>query len=550
MLLTKFRDVLITRLKYLIILFNLYFGNLMSSLENIVESSWNFLKKKSLEIGLCASLLIGASGCGEDKRDQQIQKKEASKTASKETKNDSSLILGKWIGSTGEIVEAYKDGTISISLWNGEIRKPVVGDYSRLNDESIKVNIPSSFGKTKSSIWKLSDFTANSLVVKNQKEAIQFRRYDKGQPNLIVSELSGKGGIESIVLSAEEGEKSTRPFLISFTNKGEGVICWKPNMRLQKVISYHPSYAFVGDNDKIPLFANEAVSLSLIIELGEGDVFNKKDKYKGVFTLTAELGEDNIQEKTIPINIIVKEQQAESLSLDEKVSKSLNMEEFKWYKFDSKANTPYLITSIECEGEKGWRKHIELYDENKNILKRPGTSPRFDEKKYLFYKPSTDKQILIKMIGSRAGHNELKHAVSFYVSKVEDSVTFHDNRGKGTWKTTGGRWISDSFDGKAGAQYLITVKSPYTSSGELEYYISNDKALDKFEKEGVARQMEKVLVRNIHNPYSEDETCDVWSCKEDGKYWFVMNAGRFSEHIYNEQRPINANIQIYKLPSK
>src|SRR3989344_1689051 len=77
MLLTKFRDVLITRLKYLIILFNLYFGNLMSSLENIVESSWNFLKKKSLEIGLCASLLIGASGCGEDKRDKQIQKKEA-----------------------------------------------------------------------------------------------------------------------------------------------------------------------------------------------------------------------------------------------------------------------------------------------------------------------------------------------------------------------------------------------------------------------------------------------------------------------------------------
>ena len=76
------------------------------------------------------------------------------------------------------------------------------------------------------------------------------------------------------------------------------------------------------------------------------------------------------------------------------------------------------------------------------------------------------------------------------------------------------------------------------------------KELDKFEKEGVARQMEKVLVRNIHNPYSEDETCDVWSCKEDGKYWFVMNAGRFSEHIYNEQRPINANIQIYKLPSK
>src|SRR3989344_3400120 len=44
----------------------------MSSLENIVESSWKFLKKKSLELGLCMSLLAGSFGCRDRDRDHPL----------------------------------------------------------------------------------------------------------------------------------------------------------------------------------------------------------------------------------------------------------------------------------------------------------------------------------------------------------------------------------------------------------------------------------------------------------------------------------------------
>lgn len=229
---------------------------------------------------------------------------------------------------------------------------------------------------------------------------------------------------------------------------------------------------------------------------------------------------------------------------------------FRLYKFSGKANSSYLITLLDeettrdptvkayeykrVEGLNVYKQiqSLELYDANENISK--DVFPRlYDNKMFLVYSPSKDEDILLKL-------KDAKGDVSLNIRELK-SIKFDEGYKAGDiLDIPNGSWSATQFKGKAGVQYVVSVKaeSYVDVNNSLKGYIGSDKALGevkRYEAKGYYHEGLKQMDYLFRINYLK--SCGVWSCKEDGNYRMLLN----SENDYSGAK---ARVWIYEVPQK